>query len=95
MALLITKKAINRFEEKLLSKNITLNVTVACYKWLAAKGLSSTFGAREILRVVQDKIKTHYVDEVLFGKLSSGGYSTIDIVNNEVVFIDKSLDAIE
>lgn len=88
MALLIARKAVSRFEEKLAPKNIKLKVTDECYKWLAEKGISSTYGAREILRIVQDKIKTHYVDEVLFGKLSKGGVSEIDIIDGEVVFKD-------
>ncbi|TYQ15910.1 UNVERIFIED_CONTAM: ATP-dependent Clp protease ATP-binding subunit ClpA [Acetivibrio alkalicellulosi] len=84
MALLIAKKAIQEFGDKLKSKNITLKVTKNCYKWLAQEGLSSIFGAREILRLVQDKIKTYFVDEVLFGELSKGGTALIDIVDNQI-----------
>ena len=84
MAILIAKKAIKQFEEKLKSKKIKLKVTARCYKWLAQKGLSSIYGAREILRIVQDKIKTYFVDEVLFGKLSKGGTAVVDIVDGEI-----------
>ena len=95
MALLIARKAISKFEEKLLQKNIKLSVTDECYKWLAMKGMSSVFGAREILRVVQDKIKTHYVDEVLFGKLTQGGLSEIYVAGNEIMFKDSSFEVNE
>ncbi|MCX7842449.1 MAG: hypothetical protein N2489_05170, partial [Clostridia bacterium] len=61
-------------------------VSEECYRWLAEKGLSSTYGAREILRVVQEKIKSHFVDEVLFGSLSRGGTARIDIRDGELVF---------
>jgi len=91
MASLIARKAIRDFEEKLTSKNIKLNVTDECYKWLSNKGLSSIFGAREILRVVQDKVKTLLVDEVLFGKLSNGGTATIDVKNDEIYITIKEL----
>lgn len=84
MASLIARKAMRDFEAKLVSKNISLKVTEECYKWLSNKGLSSIFGAREILRVVQDKVKTLLVDEVLFGKLSNGGTAIIDIKNDEI-----------
>lgn len=90
MALLIARKAVHKFEEKLIAKHISLEISEECYKWLAKKGTSSVFGAREILRVVQDKIKTHYVDEVLFGKLSKGGVSKISIQGDELVFDDLS-----
>ncbi len=84
MASLIARKAMRDFEAKLVSKNISLKVTEECYKWLSNKGLSSIFGAREILRVVQDKVKTLLVDEVLFGKLSNGGTAIIDVKNDEI-----------
>ncbi len=86
MALNIARKAIRQFEEKLIKKNVKLEVTESCYNWLAQKGLSSTYGAREIYRVIQEKIKTYFVDEVLFGKLSNGGTAIIDVDNDKIVF---------
>jgi ATP-dependent Clp protease ATP-binding subunit ClpA len=90
MALLIAKKAMKKFEDKLQAKNIKLTVTSKFYKWLAQKGLSSNYGAREILRIVQEKIKTYFVDEVLFGELSSGGTAVVDIVDDEVKIRKKT-----
>lgn len=84
MALMIAKKAIRQFESKLAAKNINLKFSDECYRWLAEKGLSSTYGAREILRVVQEKIKTYFVDEVLFGELSKGGTALVDIRNDGI-----------
>ena len=89
MALLIAKKVINQFKEKLKAKNIDLKVTPRCYKWIAQKGLSSVYGAREILRFVQDKIKTYFVDEVLFGELSKGGIAVIDVADGEIKITKK------
>lgn len=89
MAYLIAKKAINQFAEKLLSKNISISVTEECYNWITRKSLSSIYGAREILRIVQQDIKPYFVDEVLFGKLSNGGNAVIDIKNDKII-IDKS-----
>ena len=42
------------------------------------------FGAREIDRLVQDKIKKFFVDEVLFGRLAGGGTAVADIVDDDV-----------
>lgn len=84
MALLIAKKAIHQFEEKLTAKNIRIQVTDSCYQWLAEKGISSVYGAREILRFVQENIKTYFVDEVLFGGLSNGGVALIDVKDGEI-----------
>jgi ATP-dependent Clp protease ATP-binding subunit ClpA len=90
MALLIAKKAMKMFEDKLKPKNIKLSVSSKFYKWLAQKGLSSNYGAREILRIVQDNIKTYFVDEVLFGQLSSGGTAIVDIIDEEVKISKKT-----
>ncbi|WP_265443136.1 ATP-dependent Clp protease ATP-binding subunit ClpA [Acetivibrio straminisolvens] len=90
MALLIAKKVINQFKEKLKAKNIDLKVTARCYKWIAQKGLSSVYGAREILRFVQDKIKTYFVDEVLFGELSKGGTAVIDVADGEIKITNRT-----
>ncbi len=84
MALLIAKKAVRKFEEKLAAKSIGLEVTDGCYEWLAEKGLSSAYGAREIVRLVQDRIKTYFVDEVLFGELTNGGTALIDVKDGDI-----------
>jgi len=87
MALQIAKKAMKQFEEKLLTKNIKLVVTDNLYAWLSKKGYSEAYGAREINRVVQQEIKTYFVDEVLFGDLCTGGSATIDIVDGKLTII--------
>ena len=84
MALQIAKKAMKQFEEKLLTKNIKLEVTDNLYAWLSKKGYSEAYGAREINRVVQQEIKTYFVDEVLFGDLCTGGSAIIDIVDGKL-----------
>lgn len=86
MALQIAKKAIGQFAEKLTAKNIELLVSDECYKWLSAKGISSVYGAREIYRLIQDKVKPLFVDEVLFGKLSNGGKAELIIENDTIVY---------
>ncbi|MCP4137285.1 MAG: ATP-dependent Clp protease ATP-binding subunit ClpA [bacterium] len=83
--LMIVKKSVAEFSKQLLEKNITLTVTDECLEWLGKKGYSPQFGAREIDRLVQDKIKKFFVDQVLFGKLLEGGTALAVIENDEVV----------
>lgn len=85
MALLVAKKAIKEFEGKLLTKNIKINITEECYSWLAEKGLSLEYGAREIIRIVQQEIKPYFVDQVLFEEGTEGRIYLIDVKNNKVV----------
>lgn len=89
MAYLIAKKAISHFEEKLSHKNIKIDVTERCYRWIGRKGLDSIYGAREIFRIVQQKIKPYFVDEVLFGGLPSGAHVNIDVIDDNII-IKKS-----
>jgi len=85
IVLQIVKKNINLFRGQLAEKNITLKITDRCYRWLAKKGFSQLFGAREVARLIQDKIKTWFVDEVLFGQLNEGGTVVADIKKDDVV----------
>ena len=89
MAMLIAKKAIKEFEDKLQKKNISLEVTDQCYKWIVEKGFSKEFGAREINRVVQTKIKPYFVDAVLFGDFTEGGIAVVDVIDGEVMITKK------
>ncbi len=81
----IVRKAIAEFAVQLAEKNVELAVTDECVRWLARKGYSPEFGAREIARLVQDRIKRFFVDEVLFGRLAGGGKAEAALDNDEVV----------
>jgi ATP-dependent Clp protease ATP-binding subunit ClpA len=81
----IVKKQLREFQEQLTEKKVTLNVPDHVHKWIAEKGFSDEFGAREIARLVQDRIKNFFVDEVLFGRLVGGGIVHADIANDQVV----------
>ena len=85
VVLKIVKKAVADFAAQLIGKKVLLTVTDGCYAWLARKGYSPEFGAREIARLVQDKVKRFFVDEVLFGSLREGGDALADIENDDVV----------
>ena len=81
----IVVKAVDDFRSQLAEKHVELTMTDACVKFLAEKGYSREFGARNVGRLVEDKIKTWFVDEVLFGRLAQGGTVTADVENGEVV----------
>lgn len=81
----IVQKNIADFNLQLAEKNVSLEATEECLDWLADKGFSPEFGAREIGRLVQDKIKSFFVDAVLFGELQHGGKAVADVFNNDVI----------
>ncbi|MCK4765257.1 MAG: ATP-dependent Clp protease ATP-binding subunit ClpA [Candidatus Aminicenantes bacterium] len=86
LVLRIIKKNIEEFKKLLEEKNITLEVSTKCYKWLAKKAFSKLFGAREVARTIEEKIKSYFVDEVLFGRLAKGGKVLADIKDDDVIF---------
>ncbi|MGB4254832.1 MAG: ATP-dependent Clp protease ATP-binding subunit ClpA, partial [Rectinema sp.] len=82
----IVKKAIDEFAMQLAEKNVTLKVEDDVIRYLAIKGYSREFGARNISRLVEDQIKTVFVDEVLFGRLEHGGTAIARLENDKIVF---------
>jgi len=74
----IVRKELDAFRLQLAEKKVELETTDACVARLAEEGYGPEFGARNVSRLVEDKIKTFFVDEVLFGKLSEGGKAVAD-----------------
>ena len=81
----IVIKAVDDFRVQLAEKKVELEMTDDCVKLLAEKGYSKEFGARNVGRLVEDKVKTWFVDEVLFGRLVQGGKVLAEAVEGEVV----------
>ena len=75
----VVGKAVRELQAELAEKKVSLEVTPACMEWLARKGYSREFGAREIARLVSAKLKDFFVDEILFGRLMNGGRTRADI----------------
>lgn len=69
----IVHKEIAKLSARLSDKNVKITVTDSCAEYLAEKGFSVEFGARNISRTIDEKISAVLVDEVLFGRLSNGG----------------------
>ncbi len=85
MVLNIVDKEIDAFRKQLAEKSVELELTQACREYLAEEGYSPEYGARNIARLISDKIKHYFVDAVLFGDLAKGGKALADVVDGEVV----------
>jgi ATP-dependent Clp protease ATP-binding subunit ClpA len=85
VVLMVVDKAIREFQAELAAKSVTLEVTDACRQWLAEKGYSPEFGAREVARLVAARLKDFFVEEVLFGRLAGGGRARADAGGDGVV----------
>lgn len=83
MAKEVAVKKLNDFKDKLASKNIDITFSDECSNYVAEIGTSKEFGAREIIRVIDSKIKPLFIDEILFGSLSHGGRCRVNLVDNK------------
>lgn len=78
MAKLIVNKKINELIIKLENKKVNLKVSDEGINYIIEQGFSHEYGAREIIRVIDNKIKPLLVEQILFGKLKKGGMCTIE-----------------
>ncbi|MDR1614060.1 MAG: AAA family ATPase [Campylobacteraceae bacterium] len=82
----IVEKLLNEIEEQLKDKNIKIKASMSAKEYLAKKGFSVSFGAREMKRVIQEEIKTALTDEILFGRLKNGGEIKVGFKGGKIEF---------
>jgi len=75
----VVDKFLMQLEEQLHEKKVEANFTDALKDHLAKKGFDPLMGARPMARLIQDTIRKALADELLFGRLVSGGKVTVDI----------------
>ncbi|GAA5099279.1 ATP-dependent Clp protease ATP-binding subunit ClpA [Bartonella acomydis] len=69
----IVHKFIFQLEAQLADRGVCFELSPSAMAWLAHKGYDFQMGARPLSRVIQEHIKKPLADEILFGKLRSGG----------------------
>ncbi|MBN1196658.1 MAG: ATP-dependent Clp protease ATP-binding subunit ClpA [Candidatus Aminicenantes bacterium] len=80
----IVLKNIDEFRSQLRRRRIHLEVSDDCVRWLARHGYSKLFGAREVARLIDQKLKPFFVNEALFGRLSRGGRARAELDGDDV-----------
>ena len=73
----IVAKELKEIGKTLQEKHIELKVSKSCIEYLAKESYSEEYGARNVKRIIEEKITSVLVDEVLFGKLVDGGKANI------------------
>jgi ATP-dependent Clp protease ATP-binding subunit ClpA len=82
----VVGKFIDDLSLSLKEKNIEIKITLRAKKYIANKGYDKAMGARPLNRVISTEIKEKITDEILFGKLKSGGVVKIDFKSEKLVF---------
>jgi len=84
----VVDKFLMQLEEQLHEKKVDAVFTENLRKFLAKKGFDPLMGARPMSRLIQDMIRKALADELLFGRLVSGGRVTVDMDDKEQIKLD-------
>ena len=79
MATLILQKKLRELDSKLEKKQVNLELSSDAFEYILKEGFTTEYGAREMDRVISQKLKPLLMREILFGSLKKGGNITIDI----------------
>ena len=78
MATLILKKKLGELQEKLTAKQVTMTLSDEAFALLLKEGFTREYGAREMDRVIAQRLKPLLMREILFGSLKQGGHVVIE-----------------
>jgi ATP-dependent Clp protease ATP-binding subunit ClpA len=85
----VVDKFLIELEDQLQEKKVEINFAEEVRRFLAKKGFDPLMGARPMQRLIQDSIRKILADELLFGKLKSGGSVNIEFDNTlEKIYLD-------
>jgi len=87
----IVEKMVAELEERLQVQNVSLVLEPSARTYLAQEGFDPKFGARPIRRLIEKEIAQALSNEILFGKLSSGGEVVIHCRDEALDFKVKKL----
>ena len=79
MAGLILDKKLRELHEKLQQRKVTMQLTDEARQYLLSEGFTREYGAREMDRVIGNRLKPLLMREILFGKLKKGGNAVVGI----------------
>ncbi len=88
MATLILKKKLRELDAKLKVKNVRMSLESDAFEYLLKEGFTAEYGAREMDRVIAQRLKPLLMREILFGSLKNGGEVTIGLVNGQCSIVN-------
>ena len=85
MATLILKKKLGELQEKLTAKQVTMTLSDEAFALLLEEGFTREYGAREMDRVIAQRLKPLLMREILFGQLKQGGEASISVKDGQLI----------
>ena len=84
MASLILKKKLRELQEKLSAKHVDMTLTDEAFAYLLKEGFTREYGAREMDRVIAQRLKPLLMREILFGRLKQGGQVKVGVTDGSL-----------
>ena len=83
----VIKKVVQKFvlqlEAQLADRAVSIELSTEAADWLVDRGYDESMGARPMARLIQEHIKKPLSDELLFGKLKTGGHVRVVVREDE------------
>jgi ATP-dependent Clp protease ATP-binding subunit ClpA len=70
----VVEKFVLQLEAQLADRAVSIELTPDAAEWIVERGYDESMGARPMARVIQEYIKKPLSDELLFGRLKTGGH---------------------
>ncbi len=80
----VVDKFVGEVRALLSEKNVRVELTEPARRWLAERGYDRQMGARPMARLIQEQIKAPLAEEILFGKLQTGGTVVVEEKGGEL-----------
>ncbi|MDO4783882.1 MAG: ATP-dependent chaperone ClpB [Propionibacteriaceae bacterium] len=74
--------SLNRLNQRLADRRITLQVSPEARQWLASNGFDPVYGARPLRRLIQSSIEDLLAKQLLAGQIEDGSSVTIDVAGD-------------
>jgi ATP-dependent Clp protease ATP-binding subunit ClpA len=80
----VARKFLDELDGQLAEKKVQLEVSPAAIDWFVEHGYDKAMGARPMARLVQNTLKAPLANEILFGKLATGGVAHVEVKDGQI-----------
>lgn len=91
----VVDKFLMQLEEQLHEKKVDATFSAELRAYLAKKGFDPLMGARPMQRLIQDTVRKALADELLFGRLISGGVVLVGMDSDDKVILEIQAPAVK
>jgi ATP-dependent Clp protease ATP-binding subunit ClpC len=85
---------VKRLGERMLDRDMTIELTQASKDRLIEVGFDPSLGARPLRRAMQSEVEDRLSERILEGELAAGDHVHVDFINGEFVFTTTSREAV-